>query len=345
MDTLAPKALSGDWKPGFMVKHFIKDIGLALQEAEEREIALPGADTAPSPSTTCSTPSAAARSVRRPSPCCIRKRPRRVAAGLDWSLYTAQHEHEEGLRFAVTTTTTATMSAAMARAITTTATIAAATMESSEDGYGDFHQRTRSNGRLSSRSSARSSAIRRLSMRSWRTWSCSSRRRPSVFRARDSAFWRSARSRVARAAASPTSSTRSIVLKRRPAGDFSTRSPSLWTIMPKRLGAAYEGAEAALFDEALRHAASLGVPHALRLGSYRGAAVPRRFGPSSMRRIQCYHGDLEYRARLLGCLHAFAQGRLPAMSPRSWPGVCSSMPRVVREPISRRGRARSTTCW
>ena len=29
-----------------------------------------------------------------------------------------------------------------------------------------------------------------------------------------------------------------------------------------------------------------------------------------MRRIQCYHGDLEYRARLLGCLHAFAQGKI-----------------------------------
>ena len=38
MDSLAPKALVGDWKPGFMVQHFIKDLGLALQEAEEREI-------------------------------------------------------------------------------------------------------------------------------------------------------------------------------------------------------------------------------------------------------------------------------------------------------------------
>ena len=46
MDSLEPKALDGDWKPGFMVKHFIKDIRLALEEAEEKEIALPGADTA-----------------------------------------------------------------------------------------------------------------------------------------------------------------------------------------------------------------------------------------------------------------------------------------------------------
>ena len=46
MENLAPKALEGDWKPGFMVQHFLKDIGLALQLAEEKEIALPGADTA-----------------------------------------------------------------------------------------------------------------------------------------------------------------------------------------------------------------------------------------------------------------------------------------------------------
>ena len=34
MEQLAPKSLDGDWKPGFMVKHFLKDLGLALQVAE-----------------------------------------------------------------------------------------------------------------------------------------------------------------------------------------------------------------------------------------------------------------------------------------------------------------------
>lgn len=41
MQQLAPKSLEGDYKPGFMVAHFLKDLGLALQVAEEKEIALP----------------------------------------------------------------------------------------------------------------------------------------------------------------------------------------------------------------------------------------------------------------------------------------------------------------
>lgn len=45
-EQLAPKSLDGDWKPGFMVTHFLKDLRLALAAAEEKELALPGADTA-----------------------------------------------------------------------------------------------------------------------------------------------------------------------------------------------------------------------------------------------------------------------------------------------------------
>ena len=41
-----PKALDGDYKPGFMVEHFIKDLRLALAYADDRELALPGADVA-----------------------------------------------------------------------------------------------------------------------------------------------------------------------------------------------------------------------------------------------------------------------------------------------------------
>ena len=44
MESLAPKALDGDYKPGFMVEHFIKDLRLALAYADDRELALPGAD-------------------------------------------------------------------------------------------------------------------------------------------------------------------------------------------------------------------------------------------------------------------------------------------------------------
>lgn len=95
MDTLAPKALSGDWKPGFMVKHFIKDIGLALQEAEEREIALPGADTAFTLYDMLDAIGGGSLGTQAIT-LLYQEEAEAVAAGLDWSLYTAQHEHEEG---------------------------------------------------------------------------------------------------------------------------------------------------------------------------------------------------------------------------------------------------------
>ena len=43
---LGPKALEGDWKPGFLVEHMRKDINLAIQQSEDLEITLPGAETA-----------------------------------------------------------------------------------------------------------------------------------------------------------------------------------------------------------------------------------------------------------------------------------------------------------
>ena len=46
MESLATKALDGDYKPGFMVEHFIKDLRLALAYSDDRELALPGADVA-----------------------------------------------------------------------------------------------------------------------------------------------------------------------------------------------------------------------------------------------------------------------------------------------------------
>lgn len=42
LDNLAPRILKGDFAPGFFVEHFIKDMGIALREAEAMGIALPG---------------------------------------------------------------------------------------------------------------------------------------------------------------------------------------------------------------------------------------------------------------------------------------------------------------
>lgn len=42
MTVLAPRALRGDFAPGFYVKHFIKDMNLALEAAAELKLDLPG---------------------------------------------------------------------------------------------------------------------------------------------------------------------------------------------------------------------------------------------------------------------------------------------------------------
>jgi 3-hydroxyisobutyrate dehydrogenase len=42
LDNYAPRILRRDFDPGFFVEHFIKDMGLALAEAERMELALPG---------------------------------------------------------------------------------------------------------------------------------------------------------------------------------------------------------------------------------------------------------------------------------------------------------------
>jgi len=42
LDNLAPRILKRDFKPGFFVEHFIKDMGIALKEAERMNLSLPG---------------------------------------------------------------------------------------------------------------------------------------------------------------------------------------------------------------------------------------------------------------------------------------------------------------
>ncbi len=46
LTTLAPRALSGDFAPGFYVKHIIKDIRIALESAAELHLNLPGLSVA-----------------------------------------------------------------------------------------------------------------------------------------------------------------------------------------------------------------------------------------------------------------------------------------------------------
>ena len=76
----------------------------------------------------------------------------------------------------------------------------------------------------------------------------------------------------------------------------------------KEVGAAYEGAEAALFDE---------LSATLRLSAFRmlcawGATErgrSKKVWPIVDEAIQCYHGDLEYRD-MLGYLYVFAEGKI-----------------------------------
>lgn len=46
MTSYGPRILKGDFKPGFFIHHFIKDIRLALEECEKMNIKLPGLETA-----------------------------------------------------------------------------------------------------------------------------------------------------------------------------------------------------------------------------------------------------------------------------------------------------------
>ncbi|MCX8059496.1 MAG: NAD(P)-dependent oxidoreductase [Spirochaetes bacterium] len=42
LDNLAPRIIRGDFNPGFFVEHFVKDMGIALEEASRMNISLPG---------------------------------------------------------------------------------------------------------------------------------------------------------------------------------------------------------------------------------------------------------------------------------------------------------------
>lgn len=46
LSNLIPRALKEDYSPGFFIKHFIKDMGIALEEAEKMNLRLPGLELA-----------------------------------------------------------------------------------------------------------------------------------------------------------------------------------------------------------------------------------------------------------------------------------------------------------
>lgn len=97
MESLAPKALDGDYKPGFMVEHFITTCVWRSLTPTTASLRCP-APTSPLRSTTCSTPSVAQSWVPRPSRSLYKEEADAIAAGLDWSQYRPEEHgaHEEG---------------------------------------------------------------------------------------------------------------------------------------------------------------------------------------------------------------------------------------------------------
>lgn len=97
MEQLAPKTFDGDWKPGFMVQHFLKDLRLALSHAEDRELALPGADTAFTLYDMLEAIGGAHLGTQAIA-LLYQEEAEAVAAGLDWSMYRPEEHaaHEDG---------------------------------------------------------------------------------------------------------------------------------------------------------------------------------------------------------------------------------------------------------
>ncbi|MCH3942375.1 MAG: NAD(P)-dependent oxidoreductase [Atopobiaceae bacterium] len=93
---LGPQALEGDWRPGFFSEHMLKDIGLALEQAEDLDITLPGAETAFTLyDMLCQI--GGARLGTQALSLLYATNEDATAAGLDWSLLEIDSdEHDEG---------------------------------------------------------------------------------------------------------------------------------------------------------------------------------------------------------------------------------------------------------
>ena len=48
LSNLAPRMIAGNFEPGFYIKHFVKDMKIALEEAEKMNLQLPGLQLAKS---------------------------------------------------------------------------------------------------------------------------------------------------------------------------------------------------------------------------------------------------------------------------------------------------------
>ena len=94
-ESLAPKSLAGDYKPGFMVEHLRKDIGLALQRAEELDVTMPGSETVFTLlDMLCQI--GGSRMGTQALTLLYGEEADAVAAGLDWSLLDVEQYVDEG---------------------------------------------------------------------------------------------------------------------------------------------------------------------------------------------------------------------------------------------------------
>ena len=94
---LAGDGLLACTKPGFMVEHFIKDLRLALAYADDRELALPGADVAFTLYDMLDAIGGAKLGTQAIT-VLYKEEADAIAAGLDWSQYRPEEHgaHEEG---------------------------------------------------------------------------------------------------------------------------------------------------------------------------------------------------------------------------------------------------------
>lgn len=89
LSVFTPKVLDGDWKPGFMAEHFRKDIVLALQQADDYDLALPATQTAYALyDTLCQI--GGSRMGTQAVNLLYSEESEAVAAGLDWSRLDAE---------------------------------------------------------------------------------------------------------------------------------------------------------------------------------------------------------------------------------------------------------------
>ena len=94
LERVAPQALDGDYRPGFLVEHLRKDLGLALEAAEELELTLPSTETAFN-LVDMLYKAGGARLGTQALTLLYADEATGAAAGLDWSLVAQDLEQEE----------------------------------------------------------------------------------------------------------------------------------------------------------------------------------------------------------------------------------------------------------